>query len=207
MGTMERRDRERRQREEQIVNAAEKVFFARGFDNSTMADVATTAELSKGALYTYFKNKNELCISIVGRALALALSGFERAWAEQNRTGLQLVHDAGMSFKKFSQAHPKYYCALLSYRHHRGGCGADSRFLQGALDGNRRINELLIAMLRKGVADGSVRAAIDAEQVARALWGELGGLIPGFILNEENSADAGLFDQALELICNGLKNK
>jgi len=59
MGTTERRNRERKQREEQIINAAEKVFFERGFDNSTMDDVAGAAELSKGALYTYFKNIGE----------------------------------------------------------------------------------------------------------------------------------------------------
>ena len=207
MGTAERRSRERKQREDQIVNAAERVFFEHGFDNSTMDDVAVAAELSKGALYTYFKTKNELCICIVSRALALALAGFEKVYAGRKTTGLKMIHEAGISFQNFYISHPKYYCALLSYRHHRGGCGAESRFLQHALDENGRINELLAAMLRKGMEDGSIRDNINAEKMSLTLWGELGGLIPGFILNGEDSVGTDLFEQALDLICSGLSRK
>lgn len=207
MGTAERRSRERKQREEQIVNAAEKVFFERGFDNSTMDDVAGAAELSKGALYTYFKTKNELCICIVSRALALVLTGFEKVSADKKMNGLKMIQSAGRSFQHFYRTHPKYYCALLSYRHHRGGCGAESRFLQHTLEENDRINELLASMLRKGMADGSIRDNIDAGKTALTLWGELGGLIPGFILNGEDVAGQDLFEQALDLICCGLNSK
>ena len=56
MGTKERKARERKFREDMILDAAEKVFFTKGFDNSTMDDVAKTAELSKGSLYNYFNN-------------------------------------------------------------------------------------------------------------------------------------------------------
>lgn len=207
MGTAERRNRERKQREEQIVNAAEKVFFERGFDNSTMNDVAGAAELSKGALYTYFKNKNELCICIVSRALALALDGFEKVYSDKKLSGLKMIREAGRSFQQFYRLHPKHYCALLSYRHHRGGCGDESRFLQHALEENGRINELLTMMLRKGMADGSVRDGIDAGKTALTLWGELGGLIPGFILNGEDSGSPDLFEYALDLLCRGLSSK
>ncbi len=207
MGTTERRDRERTQREVQIVNAAEKVFFEHGFENSTMDDVAKAAELSKGALYTYFKTKNELCICIVSRALALVLAGFENVYADRKLNGLKMIYGAGMSFRHFYNSHPEYYCALLSYRNHRGGCGAESRFLQNTLEENNRINEVLASMLRKGMEDGSIRDNIDAVKMALTLWGELGGLIPGFILNSESSVCTDLFEQALDLICCGLNNK
>jgi AcrR family transcriptional regulator len=65
MGTAERRLREKKQRVEDILDAAEQVFFSKGFDSSTMDDVADEAEFSKGALYNYFKSKNELCVGIV----------------------------------------------------------------------------------------------------------------------------------------------
>ena len=207
MGTIERRSRERKQREEQIVNAAEKVFFEYGFDNSTMDDVASAAELSKGALYTYFKTKNELCICIVSRALALVLAGFENVYENKKLNGLKMIYDAGMSFRHFYNSHPKYYCALLSYRNHRGGCGEESRFLQNTLAENNRINELLTLMLRKGTEDGSIRDNIDAVKMALTLWGELGGLIPGFILNGDAAGGTDLFEQALDLICCGLIKK
>lgn len=207
MGTAERRNMERKQREEQIINAAEKVFFESGFDNSTMEDVAGAAELSKGALYTYFKTKNELCICIVCRALELVLTGFGQVYADKKLNGLAMIENAGLSFKEFYRLNPKYYCALLSYRHHRGGCCVESRFLQHTLTENDRINELLASMLRIGMEDGSIRNDIDAGKMALTLWGELGGLIPGFILNSEDTGRHDLFEQALDLICRGLSNR
>ena len=48
MGITERREREKEQRKNDIVDAAERVFFKRGHEYATMDDVAIEAELSKG---------------------------------------------------------------------------------------------------------------------------------------------------------------
>ena len=69
MGIAERKEREKQQRREEIIQAAEKVFFTKGFDKSTMDDIAEHAELSKGTLYLYFKNKDELYASLSLRIL------------------------------------------------------------------------------------------------------------------------------------------
>lgn len=47
-----------------IVDAAIKVFARQGFYNSKVADVAKTAEVADGTIYLYFKNKDDLLISI-----------------------------------------------------------------------------------------------------------------------------------------------
>jgi AcrR family transcriptional regulator len=49
----------------QIVEGAREVFLARGFDAASMGDIAKTAGVSKGTLYVYFKNKEELFAAIV----------------------------------------------------------------------------------------------------------------------------------------------
>lgn len=49
----------------QIVNGARSVFLARGFDAASMGDIAKVAGVSKGTLYVYFKNKEELFAAIV----------------------------------------------------------------------------------------------------------------------------------------------
>lgn len=63
-----RRLREKEERRQEIIAAAEQVFFSKGLDNSTMDDIAVASELSKGLLYFYFKNKEALCLAIVVRA-------------------------------------------------------------------------------------------------------------------------------------------
>jgi AcrR family transcriptional regulator len=49
----------------QIVDGARSVFLARGFDAASMGDIAKEAGVSKGTLYVYFKNKEELFAAIV----------------------------------------------------------------------------------------------------------------------------------------------
>jgi AcrR family transcriptional regulator len=49
----------------QIVEGARAVFLAQGFDAASMADIAREAGVSKGTLYVYFKNKEELFAEIV----------------------------------------------------------------------------------------------------------------------------------------------
>jgi len=49
----------------QIVEGARQIFLARGFDAASMADIAKAAGVSKGTLYVYFKDKEELFGAIV----------------------------------------------------------------------------------------------------------------------------------------------
>jgi AcrR family transcriptional regulator len=49
----------------QIVEGARQIFLAHGFDAASMGDIAKAAGVSKGTLYVYFKNKEELFEAIV----------------------------------------------------------------------------------------------------------------------------------------------
>lgn len=52
------------EKREKIIKAAITVFANHGFFNSTVADVARVAEVADGTIYLYFKNKDDLLISI-----------------------------------------------------------------------------------------------------------------------------------------------
>ena len=69
MGIKERKEREKERRKQQITVAAKKVFSDKGFNRTTMDDIANEAELSPGTLYLYFKNKEELYASLSLRIL------------------------------------------------------------------------------------------------------------------------------------------
>jgi len=69
MGIKERKKREREMRRQQIMVAAKRVFIQKGFEKSTVEDIAREAELSPGTLYLYFKSKDELYASLCLRVL------------------------------------------------------------------------------------------------------------------------------------------
>ena len=68
LGITDRRKRERdlqqKMRRKQILYAAKRVFYAKGFSPATIEDIAQEAELSPAAIYLYFKNKDDLYASL-----------------------------------------------------------------------------------------------------------------------------------------------
>ena len=51
----------------QIVDGARQVFLSQGFDAASMGEIARVAGVSKGTLYVYFENKEQLFEAIVGQ--------------------------------------------------------------------------------------------------------------------------------------------
>jgi AcrR family transcriptional regulator len=49
----------------QILSGAREVFLERGFDAASMGDIARAAGVSKGTLYVYFQNKEDLFAALV----------------------------------------------------------------------------------------------------------------------------------------------
>ncbi len=50
----------------QIIEGARQVFMSQGFDGTSMNEIARAAGVSKGTLYVYFQNKEQLFEAIVG---------------------------------------------------------------------------------------------------------------------------------------------
>ncbi len=69
MGIRERKKREKERRSQQIIVAAGRVFSRKGFNQAVINDVAREAELSIGTIYSYFKNKEELYVTLSLRIL------------------------------------------------------------------------------------------------------------------------------------------
>jgi AcrR family transcriptional regulator len=53
MGTADRRRREKEQRKAEIVDAAERLFFSRSYEDVSMDDIAREVELNKATIYLY----------------------------------------------------------------------------------------------------------------------------------------------------------
>ncbi|HEV8132127.1 MAG TPA: TetR/AcrR family transcriptional regulator [Acidobacteriota bacterium] len=63
---------------ETILRAAIKVFARRGFFNSTVADIARQADVADGTVYLYFKNKDDILVSIFNHIMDEVLESIQR---------------------------------------------------------------------------------------------------------------------------------
>jgi len=163
----QRRIRRKESRPNELLEAALEVFVERGFAATRLEDVASRAGVSKGTLYLYFKNKEELFKAVVrsgilpviekaeglvgqfkGSASELLRSVMKGIWSNVGGTLLSgipklIIAESG-NFPELAQF---YYEEVIC----RG-----LAVMQG--------------ILRRGMQQGEFRT-IDAEPTARAMMG------------------------------------
>jgi TetR/AcrR family transcriptional regulator len=180
MGIAERREREKRQRREAIVDAAEKVFFTKGFENSSMDEIAEAAELSKGTLYLYFQSKDDLYYAITYRGLCFLYDLVEENYRDE-KNGLGNLTQIGRAYFDFYKKRPDYYQAILHHEIHDNGSGIEG---DGGRPSTALCNEMSHKLYRRihqivegGIADGSIRDDLGTVKLSIILWGLFTGLM------------------------------
>lgn len=176
MGITERKEREKELRRSNIVDAAESVFFSKGYWTATIDDVAVAAELSKGTIYLYFKTKEELYWAITLRGLKILTEMFQKA-GQEGRNGLEKVFLMGQSFFRFAKEYPDYFNALGYYEIKEVDFGESGSVVSLCDHEGMECLTLLIAALEEGIRDGSVNPEIRPNNAAIILWGQAAGVI------------------------------
>lgn len=62
---VERKNREKKRRIQSILGKAKRLFFSKGYRETTMDEVALEAGFSKATIYQYFKSKDDLYFSLL----------------------------------------------------------------------------------------------------------------------------------------------
>ncbi|MFH2094828.1 MAG: TetR/AcrR family transcriptional regulator [Bacteroidota bacterium] len=182
MGIIERKEREKEQRRNDIVDAAEQVFFTKGYENATMDDVAEKAELSKGTLYLYFRNKEDLHYAIILRGLEKVNSLIREEYSEKLK-GADNLLEMGRGYVRFTKEQPNYFNAIMHF---------DSAKIEKVdPDKKARLFQddsplvFLIEVVLKGQQDGSIRTDIEAKELAIILWSQLSGVLEFIVLRSQ----------------------
>ncbi len=55
---------------EEIITAADQLFYERGFEHTSFADIAEVVNISRGNFYYHFKTKDEILDAVITRRLA-----------------------------------------------------------------------------------------------------------------------------------------
>ncbi|HED09320.1 MAG TPA: TetR/AcrR family transcriptional regulator [Caldithrix abyssi] len=183
MGIAERKEREKQQRRNDIIDAAERLFFKKGYENTTMDQVAEEAELSKGTLYLYFKNKEDLYLAINIRGMGL-LQGMFRQAVQKGNTGIEKVENIGRAYYEFSKKYPDYFSAMIYYESRNIPDMAEDSCFQSCEEQGMQTLQIVADAVDTGMKDGTIRDDLDPLMVATILWGHTTGMIQILALKE-----------------------
>ena len=63
------KERQRQEREELILQASEEVLLAKGYQDTSMDEIAARVGIAKGTLYLHFASKEDLVVALVEREM------------------------------------------------------------------------------------------------------------------------------------------
>jgi AcrR family transcriptional regulator len=207
MGTKALRwERRPDERPQEILDAALTVFAERGYRNTRLEDVGEAAGVTKGAIYHYFANKEDLLLRAIEQRSEEAFGRIEEIVRDKTApvsTRLRLV--VRRWFGSVTKERLAVVTLLLQGIAHEAPA-AFRRWLAGGPTASMR---LIATLVREGQERGEFRPDADADVAARLL---VSGLLQQTVWQQyaESVPDAGieqerLVDSALELFLHSLR--
>lgn len=150
------------QKKEAFLNAAEKLFAEKGFENTSIDEVVKLAGLTKRTLYQYFQSKEDLFYAIAlkgARQLYEASIGaLDRG--ENVREKIRLANLAHLSFYK---EHLDLFQILNYIPANQQNIQASPHYLEIKQLDAARMN-YLASLIAAGVSDGSINPKLDMKK-------------------------------------------
>lgn len=174
MGTKERKMREREEKGNRIVDAAEQIFLKKGLEGTTMDEIAEAAELSKGSLYLYFKSKEELFLAVNLRGLTLLSENLSKV-VKTDLSAAENALELGRAYIRFSKEHPGYFKIIMTCQ--SAGLERTEYFRKSILFEPGSPLLVFLEVIEAGRRDGTIRKDIPAVELAVVLWSQMTGVL------------------------------
>ncbi|HEX6639745.1 MAG TPA: TetR family transcriptional regulator [Thermoanaerobaculia bacterium] len=186
---------------DRILDAALRLFRERGFEQTTMRDVATEAGVATGAAYYYYRSKEDLVLAFYLRTDEESREAFEHAIASSKELKKRMRAIIDAKFAQFAE-HRALLSALLK-------AGVDPRApLSPFGKETKEVRDDSIAWYERALAGSDVTLPKDiATDMPRLLWLYHMGLIYFWIIDESpgQRRTQRLLDATLDLVVQLLK--
>ncbi len=195
-----------------IIEVAKRLFFEKGYENTSIDEVALTAGFSKSTLYTYVKSKEELFMHIHLEGMR---SRYELLSQKMNRksTGYAKIYAFGEEYYHFYKQNQGYF-KLHLYEDYNS---LDKSKIELELyDQFDHLLDRIIAIVRDafelGIQDHSIRGNIDAGYLDKYFAYTLRTILNVAFSPEKTKQIQDVFDeekfyyQYLDLFMSAIKN-
>ncbi len=194
MSASSRKEREKELRRSQILEAAEEVFRRKGYQATTMDEVAEEAEFSKGTLYLYFGSKFALFSELSNRVLTVVREEFQNI-SDEPTSGRQKVgkmlrlwsHEMSSNIRRFRLA--------ISWIASDDNLDEECPGMCSHRETMANIIGILSSTIAAGQEDGSISNPANATTLACQLWS---GMVGALLFSSRVEQDGSRFPVAIE---------
>lgn len=151
-----------------ILDVAVRVFRERGYDGSSLEQVARAAGITKASIYYHVKSKEELLARGVGRALDALFAVLEEPGAKEQGAAARLRYIVRRTIE-ITVAQLPEVALLLRVR-------GNTRTERRVLDRRREFDHVIAGVFAKAQREGELRADVDPRLATRLLFGMLNSI-------------------------------
>jgi len=174
MGVKERREREKSETRDKILDAARELFASEGYEGVSMRKVAEKIEYSPTAIYVHFADKEELFRELCHKDYARLAEVFQSSAISSDP--LERLKQIGAIYIEFGTRNPNHYKFMFMTPHPQQGLDEVDREMQG--NPEKDAYAFLRWAVQQAIDAGCFREELrDAEMISQTLWASVHGVV------------------------------
>jgi AcrR family transcriptional regulator len=174
MGVKERREREKSETRDKILDAARELFVTEGYDGVSMRRVAEKIEYSPTAIYVHFADKNELFHELCQQDYSRLAEVFQSS--AMSMDPVERLKQIGRTYIDFGVRYPNHYRFMFMTPHP----AIEPNEEECEKKGNPELDAyaFLKWAVQQAIDAGRLREElVDAELVSQTVWAAVHGVI------------------------------
>jgi len=174
LGITERRERERKEVREKILDAARELFVAEGYEAVTMRKVAEKIEYSPTAIYFHFRDKEALMRELCDADFAALSAEFQKIGRIPDP--IERLRRIGRAYVGFAVAFPNHYRLMFMTPHPVAKCSDERQAIRG--NPEQDAYAFLKVTVEESIATGRLKPEFtDPELVSQIVWSGVHGVV------------------------------
>ncbi len=172
MGIAERKEREREEVKDLILNAAREIFLAEGYENTSIRKIASKIEYSPGIIYLHFKDKNELLLALHDKAFECKMEALFHS-VRDIPDPLDRLNATGKAYLEYGSTNPQDYELMFTLNCTMEALALKQEFWK---DGAMAI-DMLKENIKACIEAGYFKSNLDLNAASLMLWSQVHGLV------------------------------
>ncbi len=183
MSTTAPSQQRRQARREQILDASRRTFAEKGYQGTTIRDIEQACDLTRGAIYYHFRDKQEIYVSVLIVGLRLLREDFERVARDREVDPRELITRLLDIYCESYRAQPQFFrIAQHFFFGWESRSDLDAALVQEVTGLASDCLEIVVEVITEGIKRG-VFASRDAFFEAVLFWGMATNIVQ---LSEDN---------------------
>jgi len=184
---------------QQIIEAAVKVIAENGYYASQVSKIAKEAGVADGTIYLYFKNKEDVLVSVFEEKMGQFIEKIAKVTSEQPNAKEKLKSLIQMHF---AQLEANHYLAVVTQLELRQSNYTLRRQINNVL---KPYLDIIDGIIEEGIKNKEFRADINSALLRQMIFGTLDEVVTNWVMKEKKYDLSAQVEEVHKFLTEGLK--